>query len=253
MYTQMSLLMGCCRERYLTRIDKNVEDENVSWTCSARPPGNVREWFNTTGNPAETLRVYPASGYFHVSQTTPDPFNGFHHSNGMAGAGYMTGPSKTSGRTSEMYFRVMVYMIRNSGECHIASVTDKDGKVIFRVNGSSIGNQNGDGFRITVDWTDTENKQQTMTASRLTTPGGSNWVDVKVFIPANGEASMSCTPALNTGYGVTTRNSLSTKGFMDNTGDRLHVFSSNGPNADWNPNYYIYRVGIGNRISTAQP
>lgn len=248
MFTQSSMLIGCCRERHLTRIDPNAKDENVSWLCHSRETGNVKVWRNVNGIDEDNLIAYPASGYFQIDQTTPAPFNGFMHSPNMANAGYFAGPSKTSGRTSELYFRAVVYMGINSGTCNFASVTDARGNVIFSLSGISYGMY---GWNITATWTDTKNKQQTMNSSKNALPRA-DWLDVKVFIPASGPAFIVVTPATLNLTGVAGANNEG-NGFKDNVGDRLHVFSANGPVADWNPNYRIYRIGIGNKTSTAQP
>lgn len=250
MFTQSSMLIGCCRERYLTRIDPNVEDENVSWVCTVRGNSNIREWRNASGDPADTLRAQPSSGYFIVDDQSPFPYNGYGHSVSMGGAGYMTGPSKTSGRTSELYFRVIVHFNRsNTGTCHIASILGPSGDVVFRLTGGAMG---ATGWMITAQWTDTENKIQTM----QTYNGGSgqkDWVDVKVFIPASGPARMSSSAVINNSFKHTEENKNATKGFKDNLGDQLYVFSSNGPSAQWHDAYRLYRIGIGNKISTALP
>lgn len=248
MFTQSSMLIGCCRERHLTRIDPNAKDENVSWLCHSRETGNVKVWRNVNGVTADNLNAFPASGYFQIDQNTPAPFNGYMHSPNMANAGYFTGPSKTSGRTSELYFRAIVYMGINSGQCNIASVTNTAGDVIFSLVGRSAGSY---GWTVTASWTDTANKKQDMTSFKSSLPRA-DWLDIKVFIPSSGPAFVIVTPATLNITGVAGANNEG-NGFKDNIGDRLHVFSANGPVADWNPNYRIYRIGIGNKISTALP
>lgn len=250
MFTQMSMLMGCCRERHLTRIDPNVEDENVSWVCTARANSNVREWRNANGVVADTLYAQPRSGYFIVDDSTPFPYNGYGHPASMSGAGFMTGPSKTSGRTSELYLRAIVHFNRsNTGICHIASIMGPDGSVVFSLTGQASG---ANGWLITAKWTDIENKTQSM-QTYSGGPSQKDWIDVKVFIPASGAAKISSTAVINTSYNHTEENTKATKGFKDNLGDQLYVFSSGGPQAQWHDGYRIYRVGIGNRISTALP
>lgn len=244
-FSPMSMLLGCCTDRYLTRIDPNVKDENVSWVNTYQG-GNWKLWASTPPVAADVLKTYPSSGYVTVREApTPYPFFGLC----IGSSCYMTGPSKESGKTSELYFRAIAFAEPGVNAGQVASMVNPDGKVTFKV---SITGTARNGFLVDVTWLDTKNveRRAQVWQTTLTSP---RWLDIKVFIPADRQASVVVTPVQGLDSEVVQKITDFKDGFMDNLGDKLHVFSTEGPKANSEKRIHIHRIGVGNKLTTARP
>lgn len=257
-FSAMNMMMGCCRERHLTRIDPNVGDENVSWVWTLQS-GAWGSWESTPVNPAETLNSYPDGSFISVGDENvlPMPYWGA----GVARFpdnpsidptpyyGYLTGPSKQSGRTSELYFRAVIFIDGVNLNCEVASVVGPDGKVIFSLTAQGLARN---GWDVVAEWVTPSGESKRMRCATGSLPK-KDWLDIKVFLKADAQASMSVVPVGQPPFSFSDVSDSDT-GVRDNMGDRLHVFSAKGPVvAQGNKNLYIHRIGIGNKITTARP
>ncbi|ATN92887.1 hypothetical protein QGX11_gp124 [Pseudomonas phage PPSC2] len=248
----LSFLRGTCRERHLFNIDPNTPDENYSFICTSVNPPSYREWpstdgkatFRVVGNPYRVATIAGLSGVMGTSYA-PNPI-------------ILTGVTHTAAPSGELYVRVINWFPANMGgtwqapEYPLLTITDPGtGAVAFTVSSVWDKRLRPTTIAYKVVYTDRNGDVQSVQTPFLPQVE-STWVDVKVFIPVDGPLQLVVSNYTQNGKVLYNETQPTGKGFRDKTGQIVSLFTPDGVTPT-DSAAKIYRVGIGNKLTTARP